>query len=69
MKYLNELSIVIALVAVIAAITVLVIISGPDALTPTGFHDIGLALAAGLVGVTQAPRLRRKDDDDDPPGS
>lgn len=62
---INESALAVTLVAAIAAIVVLVIVSGPDSLAPTGFHDLVILLAGALAGATVKSGTSKKD----PPSS
>lgn len=52
---LNEAAIVIALIAVIAALTIIVIVSGADSLAATGLRDLAILLGGALAG-TKIPK-------------
>ncbi len=52
---INEGSIAIALVLAVAALAVVVIVSGPDAIAPTGLRDLVNLLGGALAG-TKIPR-------------
>lgn len=52
MQYVVEAVIGIALLAVVAAIVVVTIISGAGELAATRLPDLAFALAGGLAGVT-----------------
>lgn len=52
---INESAIVIALVATIAALVVLVVVSGADSVAATGLRDVALALVGALAG-TKIPK-------------
>lgn len=51
----NEAAIVIALVAAIAALTVIVIVSGADSIAATGLRDLAILLGGALAG-TKIPK-------------
>jgi hypothetical protein len=50
MPWLNEAAIVIALLAAIAALTVVTIVSGADSLASTGLKDLAILLGGALAG-------------------
>lgn len=52
MQYVIEGAIAVALLAVVAAITVVTIVSGSSELAATRLPDLAFALAGGLAGVT-----------------
>lgn len=52
---INEGSIAIALVVTIAALAVIVIVSGSDAIAATGLRDLAILLGGALAG-TKIPK-------------
>jgi hypothetical protein len=52
---LNEAAIVVALVTAIAALTVIVIVSGADSVAATGLRDLAILLGGALAG-TKIPK-------------
>ena len=55
MTNLNEAAIVVALIVAIAALTVIVIISGADSVAATGLRDLAILLGGALAG-TKIPK-------------
>lgn len=49
---INEGSIAIALIVAIVAVAVIVIVSGADAVAPTGLRDLAILLGGALAGAT-----------------
>lgn len=49
---ISEGAIALVLIFAIAAIVVVVIVSGPGAIGPTGLRDLAIGLAGALAGVT-----------------
>lgn len=51
----NEAAIVLALICAIAALTIIVIVSGADSIAATGLRDLAILLGGALAG-TKIPR-------------
>ncbi len=51
----NEAAIVVALVVAIAALTIIVIVSGADSIAATGLRDLAILLGGALAG-TKVPK-------------
>jgi hypothetical protein len=52
---INEGAIAVALIITIAALAVVVIVSGPDAIASTGLRDLAILLGGALAG-TKVPK-------------
>ena len=52
---LNEAAIVVALIACIAALALIVIVSGADSIASTGLRDLAILLGGALAG-TKIPK-------------
>jgi|KBSMisStaDraftv2_1062788.scaffolds.fasta_scaffold00857_25 hypothetical protein len=59
MQYVIEGVLGIALLAVVAAIVTVTIISGASELTQTRLPDLAFALAGGLAGVTTSKAISK----------
>ena len=54
-NWINDAAIVIALLACIAALALIVIVSGADSLAATGLRDLAILLGGALAG-TKIPK-------------